>query len=158
MKESAQIAQSLVKSRFSNLLEDTEIEHKDIHIHVPEGAIPKDGPSAGVTLVTTIASLITDIPVDSTLAMTGEISLQGKVLPVGGIKEKVIAAQRAGIKTVLLPEKNMKDLEDVPDEIKEQLTFKPMKTIDEVIYEALKIKLPKPETLHMNLKQITNQH
>ncbi|WP_303236081.1 endopeptidase La [Methanosphaera cuniculi] len=158
MKESAQIAQSLVKSRFSNLLEDTEIEHKDIHIHVPEGAIPKDGPSAGVTLVTTIASLITDIPVDSTLAMTGEISLQGKVLPVGGIKEKVIAAQRAGIKTVLLPEKNMKDLEDVPDEVKEQLTFKPMKTIDEVIYEALKIKLPKPETLHMNLKQITNQH
>ncbi|WP_455645215.1 endopeptidase La [Methanosphaera sp.] len=155
MKESAQIAQSLIKSRFGPLLKDTDFENKDIHIHFPEGAIPKDGPSAGVTLVTTIASLITNIPVDSTLAMTGEISLQGKVLPVGGIKEKVIAAHRSGIKTILLPEKNMKNLDDVPDEVKQDITFKPMKTVDDVLYEALGLKLPEPETLNINIDDLT---
>ncbi len=154
MKESAQIAQSLVKSRLSDVLKESDIENKDIHIHVPEGAIPKDGPSAGVTLVTTIASLITNIPVDSKLAMTGEISLQGKVLPVGGIKEKVITAQRAGIETVLIPEKNMKDIDDVPDEVKDKLVFKPMKTIDDVLYEALGLKLPESEKLNINETKI----
>ena len=151
MKESAQIAQSLVKSRLADVLKDSSIDEKDIHIHVPEGAIKKDGPSAGVTLLTAITSLITGISVDSKIAMTGEISLQGKVLPVGGIKEKVIAAHRAGIKKVLLPCENEKDLEDVPDEIKDELTFKFMHNIDEVLLEALNIKIP--ENKKLDIKQ-----
>lgn len=151
MKESAQIAQSLIKSRLSSLLKDSDYDEHDIHIHVPEGAIPKDGPSAGVTMTTTLASLITGIPVSSTLAMTGEISLTGKVLPVGGIKEKVIAAHRSGIKTVLLPKRNMKDLDDVPDEVKDELTFKAMETIEDVLTEALDIKLPEPESLNIDV-------
>lgn len=154
MKESAQIAQSLIKSRLYPILKDTDFEKRDIHIHVPEGAIPKDGPSAGVTLLTTIASLITNTSVDSKLAMTGEISLSGKVLPVGGIKEKVIAAHRSGIKTILLPEDNIKDLDDVPEEIKNELEFKPMKTVEDVLYEALGLKLPKPENLNINIDEI----
>lgn len=151
MKESAQIAQSLIKSRLSSLLKDSDYDEHDIHIHVPEGAIPKDGPSAGVTMTTTLASLITGIPVSSTLAMTGEISLTGKVLPVGGIKEKVIAAHRSGIKTVLLPKRNMEDLDDVPDEVKDELTFKAMETIEDVLTEALNIKLPEPESLNIDV-------
>lgn len=151
MKESAQIAQSLIKSRLSGILKDSDYDEHDIHIHVPEGAIPKDGPSAGVTMTTTLASLITGIPVSSTMAMTGEISLTGRVLPVGGIKEKVIAAHRSGIKTVLLPERNMKDLDDVPDEVKSELTFKPMKTIEDVLTESLNIKLPGAESLDIDV-------
>lgn len=154
MKESAQIAQSLIKSRLSALLKDSDYNEHDIHIHVPEGAIPKDGPSAGVTMTTTLASLITGIPVSSTLAMTGEISLTGKVLPVGGIKEKMIAAHRSGIKTVLLPKRNLKDLDDVPEEVKEELTFKAMETIEDVLTEALNIKLPEPERLNINLSTL----
>ena len=154
MKESAQIAQSLIKSRFATVLKDSDFEHHDIHIHIPEGATPKDGPSAGVTLLTTLASLITSIPVDSKLAMTGEISLRGEVLPVGGIKEKVIAAHRAGIKKVLLPEENMKNLDDVPEEVKNALEFKAIERVDEVIEEALHIKLPEPEKLDLNLDAI----
>ena len=154
MKESAQIAQSLIKSRFATVLKDSDFEHHDIHIHIPEGATPKDGPSAGVTLLTTMASLITSIPVDSKLAMTGEISLRGEVLPVGGIKEKVIAAHRAGIKKVLLPEENMKNLDDVPEEVKNALEFKAIERVDEVIEEALHIKLPEPEKLDLNLDAI----
>ena len=154
MKESAQIAQSLIKSRFASVLKDSDFEHHDIHIHIPEGATPKDGPSAGVTLLTTMASLITSIPVDSKLAMTGEISLRGEVLPVGGIKEKVIAAHRAGIKKVLLPEENMKNLDDVPEEVKNALEFKAIERVDEVIEEALHIKLPEPEKLDLNLDAI----
>jgi len=154
MKESAQIAQSLIKSRLSSLLKDSDYNEHDIHIHVPEGAIPKDGPSAGVTMTTTLASLITGIPVSSTLAMTGEISLTGKVLPVGGIKEKMIAAHRSGIKTVLIPERNLKDLDDVPEEVKNELTFKTMNTIEDVLTEALNIKLPKPETLKIDVSTL----
>ena len=154
MKESAQIAQSLIKSRLATVLKDSDIEKRDIHTHVPAGSIPKDGPSAGVTLLTTIASLVTNTPVDSTLAMTGEISLRGKVLPVGGIKEKVIAAHRSGIKTVLLPEENMKDLDDVPCEVKDDMTFKPMKTVDEVLYEALGLKLPENKPLNISIDEI----
>ncbi len=156
MKESAQIAKSVITSRFSDILKETDFENYDIHIHVPEGAIPKDGPSAGVTLVTTIASLITNTPVDSKIAMTGEISLQGKVLPVGGIKEKVIAAHRSGIETILLPEKNLKDLDDIPDEIKDDLTFKPLETIDDVLYETLNIKLPQNKDLGISINQINS--
>lgn len=154
MKESAQIAQSLIKSRFSAILEDSDLDKHDIHIHVPEGSIPKDGPSAGITMTTTIASLITGIPVDSRLAMTGEISLTGRVLPVGGIKEKVIAAHRSGIKTVLLPKRNMKNLDDVPEEVKNELTFKAMNTIEDVFNEALHISLPEPEHLNINLEGV----
>ncbi|MCD7782122.1 MAG: endopeptidase La [Methanosphaera sp.] len=155
MKESAQIAESLIKSKFNDVLKDTNFGEYDIHIHIPEGAIPKDGPSAGVTLVTTIVSLLTNTPVDSHLAMTGEISLQGKVLPVGGIKEKVIAAHRSGIKTVLLPERNMEDLDDLPDNIKNELTFKPMTTINEVLREALNIRLPDSPNLEIDVNKIT---
>ena len=133
---------------------DSDYNEHDIHIHVPEGAIPKDGPSAGVTMTTTLASLITGIPVSSTLAMTGEISLTGKVLPVGGIKEKMIAAHRSGIKTVLIPERNLKDLDDVPEEVKNELTFKTMNTIEDVLTEALNIKLPKPETLKIDVSTL----
>ena len=151
MKESAQIAQSLIRSRFSNILKESDYDKHDIHIHVPEGAIPKDGPSAGITMTTTLASLITGIPVDSKIAMTGEISLTGRVLPVGGIKEKVIAAHRSGIKKILLPERNMKDLDDVPEEVKNELTFKPMNTIEEVLTEALNINLPHAESLNIDV-------
>lgn len=154
MKESAEIAQSLIKSRLAPLLKDSEYDNHDIHVHVPEGAIPKDGPSAGVTMTTTLASLITGIPVSSTTAMTGEISLTGRVLPVGGIKEKVIAAHRSGIKTVLLPERNMKDLDDVPDEVKDELTFKPMKNIEDVLTEALNINLPQSESLKIDVSTL----
>lgn len=154
MKESAEIAQSLIKSRLAPLLKDSEYDNHDIHLHVPEGAIPKDGPSAGVTMTTTLASLITGIPVSSTTAMTGEISLTGRVLPVGGIKEKVIAAHRSGIKTVLLPERNMKDLDDVPDEVKDELTFKPMKNIEDVLTEALNINLPQSESLKIDVSTL----
>ena len=154
MKESAQIAQSLIRSRLSSVLKDSDYDEHDIHIHVPEGAIPKDGPSAGITMTTTLASLITGIPVSSTMAMTGEISLTGRVLPVGGIKEKVIAAHRSGIKTVLLPERNMKDLDDVPEEVKEELTFKPMKKIEDVLTEALNIKLPESKSLNIDVSSL----
>lgn len=154
MKESAQIAQSLIQSRFSNILKESDYNEHDIHIHVPEGAVPKDGPSAGITLTTTLASLITGIPVDSKIAMTGEISLTGRVLPVGGIKEKVIAAHRSGIKKILLPERNMKDLDDVPDEVKNELTFKAMENIDDVLTEALNIKLPKSELLNVDITSL----
>ena len=138
------------------MLKDSDYDEHDIHIHVPEGAIPKDGPSAGVTMTTTLASLITGIPVSSTLAMTGEISLTGKVLPVGGIKEKMIAAHRSGIKTVLLPKRNLKDLDDVPEEVKEDMEFKAMDTIEDVLTEALNIKLPEPESLNIDVSTLTH--
>ncbi len=156
MKESAQIAQSLIKSHFSPLLEDS-LNNYDIHIHVPAGAIPKDGPSAGVTLLTTLASLITGIPVDSKLAMTGEISLRGEVLPIGGLKEKSIAAYRSGIKRVIIPEKNVKDLDEVPDEVKQALEFKAVTRIEEVLEEALHIKLPESKKLNLKIEEITSE-
>ena len=112
-------------------------KEKDIHIHIPEGATPKDGPSAGVTMCTSILSALTGIPVRKDIAMTGEITLRGKVLPVGGIKEKVIAAHRAGVKRVLLPEKNMEDLDELPVNVRNNLSFKAIKNIDEVFDEAL---------------------
>ena len=109
----------------------------DIHVHIPEGAIPKDGPSAGVTMCTSMVSALTGTPVIREIAMTGEITLRGKVLAVGGIKEKVIAAHRAGAKRILLPAENMVDLEELPDNVRNELTFKPLKTIDEVFREVL---------------------
>ncbi|PKM77960.1 MAG: endopeptidase La [Firmicutes bacterium HGW-Firmicutes-15] len=145
MKESAQISLSLVKSRLSISTLNFNFKERDLHIHVPSGAVSKDGPSAGIALFTAIASLITGIKVDSTLAMTGEITLRGAVLPIGGVKEKLLAAHRAGIKKVLIPKENMKDLKELPDEVKEQLIIKPVEIIEDVLREALGISLPKPE-------------
>ncbi|MCD6130895.1 MAG: hypothetical protein J7J61_02145 [Candidatus Hydrothermae bacterium] len=108
-------------------------EKYDIHIHVPEGAIPKDGPSAGIAIFTSLVSLLKEIPVNPEIAMTGEITLSGRILPVGGIKEKVIAAKRAGIKKVILPEWNEKDLRDIPDHIKKNLKFHFVNNVDQVL-------------------------
>lgn len=137
MKESAQIALSLVRSNLPSYVPGFEYEKKDVHVHVPAGAIPKDGPSAGVAMLTTLASLFTGRRVSPTLAMTGEITLRGTVMPVGGIKEKVMAAHRAGIEKVLLPKRNQKDLKDVPEEVKEKLTFAFAETAADVLRIAL---------------------
>lgn len=138
MKESAQTAIGYIRSRVEALgIDESIFEGSEIHIHVPAGATPKDGPSAGITLATTIISLLTETPIDKSVAMTGEITLTGKVLPVGGIKEKALAAMRMNIDTVIIPYKNKKDLEDIPDEFRQKLHFIPVKTIDEVIDIAL---------------------
>ena len=138
MKESAQAALSHIRSRASRLgIAPDFFDNMDIHIHVPAGAVPKDGPSAGVTLATALTSLLTGRPVRHDTAMTGEITLRGKVLPVGGIKEKVLGAHRAGIKTVILPKRNEKDLEDVPEAVRGQLHFVFADTIEQVLESAL---------------------
>src|SRR6185312_4877573 len=138
MKESVQAAESYVKSRAIDYgIKPTLFEKKDIHVHVPEGATPKDGPSAGVAMVTSIVSVLTGIPVKRELAMTGEITLRGRVLPIGGLKEKLLAALRAGIKTVLIPGENEKDLAEIPDNVKKGLTIIPVKSVDDVLRLAL---------------------
>ena len=143
MKESAQAALSLVKARSHKLgIAADAFEKSDIHVHVPAGATPKDGPSAGVAMFTALSSLLTGRPVRSDVAMTGEISLRGLVLPIGGVKEKVLAALRAGIKTVMLPERNRRDLEEIPADAREQLTFVWVGDVDEAIATAL---APVPE-------------
>jgi ATP-dependent Lon protease len=106
-------------------------------VHVPAGAVPKDGPSAGVTMVTALASLLTDTPVKSTVGMTGEVTLQGRVLPIGGVKQKVLAAHRAGLKEVILPKRNEGDLDDIPEQVREEIAFHPVETVDEVLSFAL---------------------
>ncbi len=137
MKESAQAALSLVKARSASLGIDAEIfEKSDIHLHVPAGAIPKDGPSAGVAMFIALVSLLTGQTVKSDLAMTGEISLRGLVLPVGGIKNKVLAALRAGITTVMLPERNKKDYEDIPEAARNAMNFVWLKTADDAVKAA----------------------
>ena len=138
MKESASTALSFIRSNADRLaVDDTFFDTHDIHIHVPEGSIPKDGPSAGVTMLTTLASLITKRKVKSRLAMTGEITLRGDVLPVGGIKDKVIAAHRAGIRSLILPLWNEKDMEDVPEHIKSTMTFYFTDKMEDVLNTAL---------------------
>jgi ATP-dependent Lon protease len=112
-------------------------EKSDIHIHVPEGATPKDGPSAGIAMTTALVSVFTGIPVRADVAMTGEITLRGEVLPIGGLKEKLLAAQRGGIKTVLIPEQNVKDLAEVPDNVKNKLEIVPVRWIEKVLEVAL---------------------
>lgn len=144
MKESAHISLSLVRSRLANTASSFDFAISDIHIHVPSGATPKDGPSAGVTLFTALTSLITGKAVDPKLAMTGEITLSGAVMPVGGIKEKVLAAHRAGIRKVVLPKENERDLEDVPEDVRNELQFVPVETIEEVLKEALGMDMPRP--------------
>jgi ATP-dependent Lon protease len=141
MKESAQAALTLVKSRSEALGIDPAIfEKSDVHIHVPAGAIPKDGPSAGVAMFLALASLFTGRTVHSDIAMTGEISLRGLVLPIGGVKEKVLAAARAGITTVMLPSRNKKDLEDVPEAAREEVHFVWLDSVDDAVAAALEPK------------------
>jgi ATP-dependent Lon protease len=138
MKESVQAAESFVKSRSHAFgIRPTVFEKRDIHVHVPEGATPKDGPSAGVAMVTSIVSVLTGIPVKSDIAMTGEITLRGRVLPIGGLKEKLLAALRGGLKTVLIPQDNEKDLAEIPDNVKRGLKIIPVRTVDELLGNAL---------------------
>ena len=144
MQESVQAAMSVVRSRAALLgIAEDFYEKKDIHIHLPEGATPKDGPSAGIALTTALVSVLTNIPARADVAMTGEITLRGEVLPIGGLKEKLLAAHRGGIKTVLIPEPNVKDLVEIPDNIKNQLQIHPVKWIDQVLEYALE-RMPKP--------------
>ncbi len=148
MKESAQIALSYVRSKAQDFgIEEKVFENSDIHVHVPAGAIPKDGPSAGVTMVTAIVSLLTNRPVRADVAMTGEITLRGKVLPIGGVKQKVLAAHRAGLKCVILPKRNEPDLEDVPEEVREEMNFVFVDEIEEVIEHALRPLPPSEEAM-----------
>jgi ATP-dependent Lon protease len=137
MKESVQIALSFVRSHAEQLGIPTQSLKGAFHVHVPAGAVPKDGPSAGITMTTALASLLTGRPVRSTVGMTGEVTLQGRVLPIGGLKQKVLAAHRAGLKEVILPKRNEGDLEDVPEQVREEMQFHPVETIDEVLRLAL---------------------
>ena len=138
MKESVQAALSLLKSRASQLeIPLEQFGQFDIHIHVPAGAVPKDGPSAGVTMFVALASLFTGKPVSPGIAMTGEISLRGLVLPIGGLKEKTIAALRAGVQKVLLPKLNEKDIPELPKEVRDRLELVPVETVDELLAQAL---------------------
>lgn len=137
MKESANLAVSYIRANAEKLGIDPDFYSKyDIHIHAPEGSVPKDGPSAGVTMTTALVSALCSRPVRRDIAMTGEISLRGKVLPIGGLKEKTISAYGAGIKTILIPEKNIKDLVEIDAEIRDKITFIPCKTIDDVFKVA----------------------
>jgi ATP-dependent Lon protease len=138
MKESARIALSYVRGHADQLgVDEHAFEDTEFHVHVPAGAIPKDGPSAGVTMTTAISSLMSGRPVKHTVGMTGEVTLQGRVLPIGGLKQKVLAAHAAGLTDVILPERNRPDLDDVPSDVREQMTFHPVMTIDEVLEAAL---------------------
>jgi ATP-dependent Lon protease len=148
MQESAHAALSYLKSRSKEFDISADIyERLDVHIHIPEGAIPKDGPSAGITIATALISAFTERPVYKEVGMTGEITLRGRVLPVGGVREKVLAAHRAGLKVVLLPERNLKDLVDVPKNVRDDLKIIPVTHMDKVLEMALH-----PQT-DKNLKQ-----
>jgi ATP-dependent Lon protease len=148
MQESIKAAQSVVRSRAERLGLDPEFYQKlDIHVHVPEGATPKDGPSAGIAMCTALVSVLTRVPVRSDVAMTGEITLRGRVLPIGGLKEKLLAALRGGIRTVLIPEENAKDLADIPANVTAGLEIKPVRWIDEVLDIALQAPIGQPGRL-----------
>jgi ATP-dependent Lon protease len=138
MKESAKIALSYVRGHAEELgIEPGAFENKEFHVHVPAGAIPKDGPSAGVTMVTALASLLSGRPVKHTVGMTGEVTLQGRVLPIGGLKQKALAAHAAGLTDVILPERNRGDLDEIPEEVRKQMSFHPVMTVQEVLDRAL---------------------
>jgi ATP-dependent Lon protease len=138
MQESAQAAFTFVRAnqQFFKMKDDI-LKNFDVHLHVPEGAIPKDGPSAGITMAVVIASLFTDIPVRCDIAMTGEITLRGKVLPIGGLKEKILAADRGEIKHVILPKENEKDLEKIPEYVRNRMVFHPVNKMEEVLFLSL---------------------
>jgi ATP-dependent Lon protease len=143
MKESAQAALSIVKNRAATLgIDPARFEKSDIHVHVPAGAIPKDGPSAGVAMFMALTSLMTDRTIRSDTAMTGEISLRGLVLPVGGIKEKVVAAHSAGIRRVMLPARNRRDYDDIPDVARREMEFVWLERVEEAVANALEPKRP----------------
>ena len=138
MKESVEAARTVVRSRARMLgIKDDAFEKKDVHIHVPDGATPKDGPSAGAAMATAFVSALTGIPVRGDVAMTGEITLRGEITAIGGLKEKLLAALRGGIKTVLIPEENVKDLQEIPDNVKSGLEIVPVRWIDKVLDIAL---------------------
>ena len=140
MKESARIALSYVRGHADRLdIDEDAFDEREFHVHVPAGAIPKDGPSAGVTMTTALASLLSGRPVRHTVGMTGEVTLQGRVLPIGGVKQKVLAAHAAGLTDVILPERNRADLDDVPADVREALAFHPVMTLDEVLTLALEL-------------------
>ena len=144
MKESVEAARSVVRSRAARLgIKDEMFEKRDIHIHLPDGATPKDGPSAGAAMTTAFVSALTNIPVRADVAMTGEITLRGEVTAIGGLKEKLLAAHRGGIKIVMIPEDNVKDLQDIPENVKNHLEIIPVKWIDRVLEIALET-MPKP--------------
>jgi ATP-dependent Lon protease len=148
MKESARIALSYVRGHAEELgIDEHAFEHREFHVHVPAGAIPKDGPSAGVTMVTALASLLSGRPVKHTVGMTGEVTLQGRVLPIGGLKQKVLAAHAAGLTDVILPERNRGDLDDIPEEVRQQMTFHPVMTVQEVLDRALE---PARDVAHLS--------
>jgi ATP-dependent Lon protease len=148
MKESARIALSYVRSHAEELgIDPHAFDDRSFHVHVPAGAIPKDGPSAGITMTTALASLLTGRPVKHTVGMTGEVTLQGRVLPIGGLKQKVLAAHAAGLTDVVLPERNRADLEDVPEDVRKELRFHPVMTLGEVLELALEPAPSRPETL-----------
>src|ERR1700728_119008 len=148
MKESARIALSYVRGHAEELgIDESAFENQEFHVHVPAGAIPKDGPSAGVTMVTALASLLTGRPVKHTVGMTGEVTLQGRVLPIGGLKQKVLAAHAAGLTDLILPERNRGDLDDIPEEVREQMTFHPVMTVQEVLDRALE---PARDVAHLS--------
>jgi ATP-dependent Lon protease len=141
MKESARIALTYVQSHAEALgIEEKALDGREFHVHVPAGAIPKDGPSAGVTMIAAITSLLTGRPLKSTVGMTGEVTLQGRVLPIGGLKQKVLAAHAAGLTEVILPELNAADLDDVPADVRGQMLFHPVKSVDEMLAFALEPK------------------
>ena len=150
MKESVEAARSVMRARSRRLgIKDEAFEKTDIHIHVPEGATPKDGPSAGIAMTTALVSAYTGIPVRCDVCMTGEITLRGEVLPIGGLKEKLLAAVRGGLKTALIPQENVKDLTEIPDNIKNKIEIIPVKWIDQVLERALESTpqpLPEVET------------
>jgi len=138
MKEAARIALSYVRGHAEMLdIDEDAFDGREFHLHVPAGAIPKDGPSAGITMTTALASLLSGRPVKHTVGMTGEVTLQGRVLPIGGLKQKVLAAHAAGLTDVILPERNRADLDDVPEEVRDAMAFHPVMTIDEVLDIAL---------------------
>ena len=138
MKESMRAAKSFVRSKCLDFgIIPPTFDKKDIHIHVPEGATPKDGPSAGIGMVTSIVSALTGIPVRKDVAMTGEVTLRGRVLPIGGLKEKLLAALRGGIKTAIIPDENEKDLKEIPQNVKDGLKIIPVKNVEEVLKIAL---------------------
>jgi ATP-dependent Lon protease len=144
MKESISAAASYVRSRAVDFgIEPPLFDRRDVHVHVPEGATPKDGPSAGIGMATAIVSMLTGIPVRRDVAMTGEVTLRGRVLPIGGLKEKLLAALRGGVKKVIIPEENAKDLVDIPASVKNQMEIVPVSRMDEVLLHAL-VRQPVP--------------
>ncbi|MBP9675918.1 MAG: endopeptidase La, partial [Anaerolineaceae bacterium] len=155
MQESAQAAMSYLKSKSGLLKLDPDIfENVDVHVHIPEGSIPKDGPSAGITIATALFSAFSERKVFKEVGMTGEITLRGNILPIGGVREKILAAHRSGLKTILLPEKNAKDLVEVPKKVRDDLKIKLVKHMDEVIKVALHVEQDKTnKTLERNKKR-----